>query len=110
VDAYFSAGSFKDGDALSDEELDELKDQYPDVFYDKINDYIYETDQVQQPTQNSGAREVVEFIMSMYDQQQGTFPKGEEGVKIAVEKRFGDHAGQFASQVVERLSAKEQLS
>jgi hypothetical protein len=110
VDAYFSAGSFKDGDALSDEELDELKDQYPDMFYDKINDYIYEADQVQQPSQNSGAREVVEFIMSMYDQQQGTFPKGEEGVKIAVEKRCGDHAGQFASQVVERLSAKDQLS
>lgn len=60
------------------------------------------------PKQAPNAREVVEFIMSMYDQEQGTFPKGEEGVKIAVEKRFGDHAGQFASQVVERLSAKEQ--
>jgi murein L,D-transpeptidase YcbB/YkuD len=44
----------------------------------------------------------------MYDQAQGTFPKGEEGVKIAVEKRFGDQAGQFASQVVEKLSVKEQ--
>jgi peptidoglycan hydrolase-like protein with peptidoglycan-binding domain len=60
------------------------------------------------PTQAPNAREVVEFIMSMYDQEQGTFPKGEEGVKIAVEKRFGDQAGQFASQVVERLSTKEQ--
>jgi len=108
VDAYFSAGSFMDGDALSDEELDELKDQYPDVFYDKINDNIYEADQIQQPTQNVGAREVVEFIMSMYDQQQGTFPKGEEGVKIAVEKRFGEQAGQFASQVVEKLSVNGQ--
>jgi len=61
------------------------------------------------PTQAPNAREVVEFIMSMYDQEQGTFPKGEEGVKIAVEKRFGEHAGQFASQVVERLSSKEQM-
>jgi hypothetical protein len=64
--------------------------------------------QQSQPQQAPDARQVVEFIMSMYDQQQGTFPKGEEGVKIAVEKRFGDQAGQFASQVVERLSTKEQ--
>lgn len=109
VDAYFSAGMFTDGEELSDEQLDQLKDQYPDLFYDKINDYIYEADQAQQPTQATGAREVVEFIMSMYDQEQGTFPKGEEGVKIAVEKRFGDQAGQFASQVVERLSANNQM-
>jgi len=74
---------------------------------DDVSTFEYDMPQ-QQPQQAPDARQVVEFIMSMYDQEQGTFPKGEEGVKIAVEKRFGDHAGQFASQVVERLSAKEQ--
>jgi len=52
--------------------------------------------------------EVVEFIASMYDRESGTFPRGEEGVKIAVEKRFGEQAGRFAHFVVEKLSAKNQ--
>lgn len=49
-------------------------------------------------------REVVEFIASMYDRDSGTFPKGEEGVKIAVKKKFGEQAAQFANFVVEKLS------
>ena len=53
-------------------------------------------------------KEVVEFIASMYDRDTGTFPKGEEGVKIAVEKKFGDQAAQFANFVVEKLSVKQQ--
>jgi hypothetical protein len=53
-------------------------------------------------------KEVVEFITSLYDKETGTFPKGEEGVKIAVEKRFGETAGRFAGFVVEKLSAKQQ--
>ncbi len=72
---------------------------------DDISTFEYD---MPQPQQAPNARQVVEFIMSMYDQERGTFPKGEEGVKIAVEKRFGDQAGQFATSVVERLSAKEQ--
>jgi hypothetical protein len=89
------------------EEHDHLEDF--ERHLDDISTFEYDIpQQQQQPQQAANAREVVEFIMSMYDQEQGTFPKGEEGVKIAVEKRFGDHAGQFASQVVERLSAKEQ--
>jgi hypothetical protein len=88
------------------EEHDHLADF--ESHLDDISTFEYDMPQQQQPQQAPNPREVVEFIMSMYDQEQGTFPKGEEGVKIAVEKRFGDHAGQFAGQVVERLSAKEQ--
>lgn len=55
------------------------------------------------------SREVVEFIASMYDRETGTFPRGEEGVKIAVEKKFGEQAGQFANYVVEKLSIKDQV-
>ena len=53
-------------------------------------------------------KEVVEFISSLYDRETGTFPKGEEGVKIAVEKKFGEQAGRFAGFVVEKLSGKLQ--
>lgn len=49
--------------------------------------------------------EVVEFIQSMYDANTGTFPRGEEGVKIACEKKFGESAAKFAQYAVERLSA-----
>jgi hypothetical protein len=77
---------------------------------DDISAFEYDMPAPQEePVQQPNAREVVEFIVSMYDRETGTFPKGEEGVKIAVEKRFGDRAGQFASGVVERLSAKEQM-
>lgn len=61
----------------------------------------------EEPKQESAIpQEVVEFIASMYDRETGTFPKGEEGVKIACEKKFGEQAGQFAHYVVEKLAAK----
>ena len=38
-DAYFSAGQFKDGTEMSDEELNELADEHPDLLYEKIYHY-----------------------------------------------------------------------
>ena len=35
-DAYFSAGQFKDGTDMTDEELNELADEHPDLLYEKI--------------------------------------------------------------------------
>ena len=46
---------------------------------------------------------VIEYISSFYDRETGTFPRGEEGVKIAVEKKFGNKAGKFAGYVIEKL-------
>jgi hypothetical protein len=73
---------------------------------------FYSAEELEQPQQQQQPqlvnREVVEFIKSMYDAETGTFPKGEEGVKIAVEKRFGDDAGKFADFVIEKLSVKTQ--
>jgi hypothetical protein len=73
---------------------------------------FYSAEELEQPKQQQQPqlvnREVVEFIKSMYDADTGTFPKGEEGVKIAVEKRFGDDAGKFADFVIEKLSVKTQ--
>jgi hypothetical protein len=61
-----------------------------------------------QAEQQAIPQEVVEFIASMYDRNTGTFPRGEEGVKIACEKKFGQQAGQFANYVVEKLSMKDE--
>ena len=35
-DAFFSAGEFKDGTKMSDEELNELADEHPDLLEEKI--------------------------------------------------------------------------
>lgn len=107
-DAYFSYGQFVDGSEMSDDELETLTDQERWLVHEMVFDRIYETGEPMQQVQQPSTRDIIEFIVSMYDQQTGTFPKGEEGVKIAVEKRFGDNAGMFADQVVERLSAKSQ--
>ena len=51
--------------------------------------------------------EIVEYIKSFYNAEDGTFPLGEERVKIAVEKKFGEKAGRFAAYAVEQLSGKK---
>lgn len=38
-DAYFSAGKFKDGTDMTDEELNELASEHPDLLYEKIYHY-----------------------------------------------------------------------
>ena len=54
---------------------------------------------------SSKQEEVIEFIKSMYDEQTGSFPKGETGVMIAVEKQFGEDVTELASTVIKELSA-----
>ena len=54
-------------------------------------------------TEGKSNSEIVEFIRSMFDENTGQFPKGEEGVKIAVEKEFGEGAGQLAEKVIAEL-------
>jgi len=49
-------------------------------------------------------KEIVEFIKSFYDREHGTFPKGETGVLIATEKKFGESAAPIAHRVIETLS------
>jgi hypothetical protein len=84
-----------------------------DEFEQSVNDLAtlkYEQPEAapEEPPQSGITEEVMEFIASMYDRESGTFPRGEEGVKIAVEKKFGEQASQFADYVVERLSVKSQ--
>lgn len=54
--------------------------------------------------------ELKEFIGSMYNADQGNFPKGVEGVKIACEKKFGDRVGPIAAKIVERMTGMGEMS
>ena len=56
------------------------------------------------------SNELVEFIKSMYNAQEGSFPKGETGVLIACEKKFGDNAVPMAKKVIERLQGLGEMS
>jgi hypothetical protein len=46
---------------------------------------------------------IVEYVKSMYDRHTGTFPKGETGVILAVEKQFGKPATKIASEAMKNL-------
>jgi len=48
-------------------------------------------------------KELIEFVSSMFDQTTGAFPKGETGVLIAVEKKFGESAVGVAKHVIGKL-------
>jgi hypothetical protein len=48
-------------------------------------------------------KELIEFVSSMFDQTTGGFPKGETGVLIAVEKKFGESAVGVAKHVMGKL-------
>jgi hypothetical protein len=56
------------------------------------------------------ADELIEFVKSMYNANEGNFPKGEEGVKIACEKKFGDSAGPIAEKVIAKLSSLGEMA
>ena len=53
-------------------------------------------------------KKIAEFILGFYDRQKGTFPLGETGVAIKVQKEFGDKAGELAKRLIEKLSARKQ--
>lgn len=53
--------------------------------------------------EESAQGELIEFVKSMYDQNTGNFPKGETGVLIAVEKKFGEGAVPVAQKVIGKL-------
>jgi len=52
-------------------------------------------------------KEVADFVMSHYDRDQGTFPKGPTAVAQSVEKKFGEMAGAAAQKMVERMAPQQ---
>jgi len=51
----------------------------------------------------AAANELIEFVKSMFNREEGTFPKGETGVLIACEKKFGEGSVPVAQQIIEKL-------
>ena len=56
----------------------------------------------------TGAKQIAEFILGFYDREHGTFPLGETGVAIKVQKEFGDSAGELAKRLIEKLSTRQE--
>lgn len=54
--------------------------------------------------------ELVEFVKSMFNAEEGSFPKGETGVLIAVEKKFGESAVPVAQKVIGKLHQISEMS
>lgn len=52
-------------------------------------------------------QELAEFIHTFYDRENGTFPKGPEGVAVMVGKKFGEQAEQVARKMVERMAPQQ---
>jgi hypothetical protein len=48
---------------------------------------------------------VTEFVLSLFDRDQGTFPKGETAVLTAIEKDYGEQYIEPAKQFIERIQA-----
>lgn len=53
--------------------------------------------------------EIVEYIKSMFDAETGRFPKGETGVLIACEKKFGEGAVDTAKKIMNELVHTSEL-
>ena len=49
---------------------------------------------------------VSEFVLSLFDRENGTFPKGETAVLTAIEKDYGEQYIEPAKQFIERIQAK----
>ena len=48
---------------------------------------------------------ISEFVLSLFDRDQGTFPKGETAVLTAIEKDYGEQYIEPAKQFIERIQA-----
>ena len=86
----------------SDDDSDDSKDRYSDD--DKETD---EEDMVkprpEKAEKTGDSRDVVEFVKSLYNSDENSFPRGEEGVVISAVKEFGDDAEPVARKVIEAL-------
>ena len=48
---------------------------------------------------------ISEFVLSLFDREQGTFPKGETAVLTAIEKDYGEQYIEPAKQFIERIQS-----
>ena len=60
--------------------------------------------------QQSETNDLIEFVRSMFDHTTGGFPKGETGVLIACEKKFGEGVLPVAKKVIEKLQVMSEMT
>ena len=56
-----------------------------------------------EPGMEDGSHEVSEYVKSLYDRNTGRFPRGETGVLVSVDKKFGPNAVGHAKKMIEQL-------
>lgn len=56
------------------------------------------------------SEELIEFVKSMYNREEGSFPKGETGVLIACEKKFGESSLSIAKKVIGKLHQVSEMT
>lgn len=103
--------NFEGGTAAPAEEPVEVPDEEPSAPAPAPEMPTDPTAAVPPPVQERTVREQLhsmfdelkEFISSMYNANEGNFPKGVEGVKIACEKKFGERVTPIAEKIINRL-------
>ena len=66
------------------------------------------SEEEKQEPQRLDTKELAEFIMSFYDKESSSFPKGPEGVCTMVGKKFGEQAESVARKFVERMAPHQE--
>ena len=54
--------------------------------------------------------EIVEFVQSMYNREEGSFPKGETGVMIACKKKFGEGCLPIVKRTISELHTISEMN
>ena len=92
-------GEDKDDDDDDDENMDDDCDCETDE-----EDMVKPRPDKAEKTGDPG--DVVEFVKSLYNSEENSFPRGEEGVVISAVKEFGDEAESVARRAEEALKAQ----
>ena len=56
-----------------------------------------------EPGMQDGTNQIAEYVKSLYDRNTGKFPRGETGVLVSVDKKFGPNAVGHAKKMIEQL-------
>jgi hypothetical protein len=56
-----------------------------------------------EPGMQDGSNQIAEYVKSLYDRNTGKFPRGETGVLVSVDKKFGPNAVGHAKKMIEQL-------
>lgn len=75
---------------------------------EEAEDQIAKSKEKVLPDTGNPAKDVKEFVESFFDKETGKFPKGETGVMVAVDKKFGEGAVPVAKKVIEILKVKSE--